>query len=290
MKFQIIIVYAILFSNIFSQLNRSDLSQEQIKLYDEHVFGDQPDNDTVLIRNGYVISYNNDFRIPNWVAYHITPEYLQTPKRKGKWASYRKDKDLHNAVVSNDYKFQGYDRGHLAPYAIMGGDRDDDGLLAEDDDYDKLTVYQANYMSNMSPQHARAINGAGGLWYKLEEWVRDSLVSNYNDIWIYAGTIIVESAESEFIGPDDDIAVPDLFYKMIIKDDGNQFPSVLVFLFPHYRDKEDINESSIFKYLVSVDYIESLSGLDFFSSKSPVLQDDNESIIDLNSWKKHFNK
>lgn len=41
--------------------------------------------------------------------------------------------------------------------------------------------------------------------------------------------------------------------------------SVLVFLFPHYNSGTDILERDIFKYLVSVDYFEAISGPDFFS-------------------------
>ena len=49
-------------------------------------------------------------------------------------------------MINTDYDglftSQGYARGHLAPYAMMGGDRDDDGQTAEDDDAeDNQTIF-----------------------------------------------------------------------------------------------------------------------------------------------------
>ena len=64
----------------------------------------------------------------------------------------------------------------------MGGDRDGDGLYAsnipqENDPDDALTLFESNYMSNMSPQHQRGFNGAGGIWRKVEQWIQDDLVA-----------------------------------------------------------------------------------------------------------------
>ena len=62
-----------------------------------------------------------------------------------------------------DYKglftSRGYARGHLAPYGVMGGDRDGDGQLAkEGDPDDEVTIFQGNLMSNIPPQHHYGFN------------------------------------------------------------------------------------------------------------------------------------
>jgi transposase len=68
-------------------------------------------------------------------AWHVVPEYLDTPKRKGRWANFRTDPDIANPVEDDDYNglLEDFDiaRGHIAPYFISGGDRDDDGKDAE---------------------------------------------------------------------------------------------------------------------------------------------------------------
>ena len=165
----------------------------------EHVYGGLPGSRHILVRTAYVASYNRDRRVPNWVAYHVTTDYIKTPPRKGIFKSFRKDNDVDNPVVTGDYTGlyddpqKGYARGHLAPYKISGGDRDGDGKYAikdvnedgkftdadrndqnkyvYDDDEEVEAVKQVNYMTNIAPQHHDGFNGSPGLWYDLERWV-----------------------------------------------------------------------------------------------------------------------
>jgi len=202
---------------------------------------------------------------PKWVAYHAKPEYRKTPTRKGKFKKFRDDPDIDGEATDSDYKglftSRGYARGHLAPYAVMGGDRDGDGKFAKNDDDDALTVFQSNFMSNIAPQHHYAFNGSPGLWFKLERWIQDELVvEGKNDIWIYAGCIF-GPGNHEKVGKGNDIWVPPMFYKIVIIDNPDTgIPIVLAFLFPHQRSVH----GKIEDFLVTVNVIEALTGEDFF--------------------------
>ena len=93
----------------------------------------------------------------------------------------------------------------------------------------------------------------------------------------------------EGVGKDDSIAAPNLFYKMVIMESGNEdHPYVLAFLFPHYRQKNDMKENDIFKYLVTVDYLEAITGLDFFGNIDESDQEEFEGRIDLGSWQEYI--
>lgn len=277
-----------------------DLSDRDKELYNEHLKLGQPNEEALLIRNAYVSHYSAQYRIPNWVAYHVDPDYLNTPERKGRFASFRKDEDVNDPVEDEEYNglfdSKGYARGHLAPYKIMGGDRDDDGDYAAyvsgvtSDEEDEQTIFQGNYMTNIAPQHHNAINGSGGLWFKLERWIQDDGVEeNDEEVWVYAGCIIFDTENIEGVGKNDSIAVPNMFYKMVIMESGNEdHPYVLAFLFPHYRQKNDMKENDIFKYLVTVDYIEAITGLDFFSDIDESDQEEFECEIDLESWQEYI--
>ena len=266
-----------------------NLTDDQSALLEEHVFGGLPSTQEIYVRNGYVLCYNPTTRTPNWVAYHIKPEYRDTPPRKGRFKSFRTDPDVDGEARDADYKglfdTRGYARGHMAPYAVMGGDRDDDGTLAEQDEDDALTVFQANYMSNIAPQHHKGFNGAPGLWWNLERWIQDELVTGQNkEVWVFAGSIF-GPGEHEKVGKDKDIWVPPMFYKIVImKKPDTDIPTVLAFLFPHQRS----SHGSIEDFLVTIDVIEALAGVDFFKDLEDQIEDNLEDQDTWEVWQVSF--
>jgi endonuclease G len=270
------------FTSHADPVDLSNLTDSQKALLNEHVFGGLPSQEDIYIRNGYVLCYNHLTKTPKWVAYHIKPEYRDTPSRKGKFASFRNDPDIEAEARDADYKglftSRGYARGHLAPYAVMGGDRDGDGRLAENDDDDALTIFQSNYMSNIAPQHHHGFNGRPGLWWSLERWIQDDLVKDQGkEVWVFAGCIF-GPGDHEKVGEGKDIWVPVMFYKIVVMENNDTgAPTVLAFLFPHQRSAH----GSIEDFLTTIDVIEALAGLDFFS----MLDDQTENWLeDQDTW------
>jgi endonuclease G len=248
----------------------------------EHAYGGIPSGGAYIERQGYIIQFDAKHKTPRWVAYHIRPEYLDTPDRKkSKWGKFRDDPDIVGEATEKDYKSQfntwrNYAKGHLAPYFISGGDRDNDGInAANGDNDDAKTVHEIMYMSNMAPQHHHNFNGSGGLWYKLETYVRDTLlIDKKKEVWIFAGCIFGPGSY-DTIG--NGVEVPPMFYKIVITEEDTK-PKILAFLFPHQMKKHgDIQD-----YLVSVNIIEALTGLDFF----PELNDEEmERKSTWENWK-----
>lgn len=270
----------------------TDFTPAERALIGEHVHLGLPSLDHLHVRQGYVMSYLEGGRVPRWVAYHVVPSYLETPKRTGRFSSFRADPDLDDPVVDSDYTglfdTRGFARGHLAPYAVMGGDRNRDGALAEADDFDAETIFQANYMSNVAPQHHDAFNGSGGLWFKLERRIQDVWVEQQgHQVWVFAGCVIGPGAH-EAVGSDNDILVPPMFFKIVVREPDRQddpdelhdLPFVLAFLFPHQRQAH----GEIEDYLVTVDVIEALTGLDFFNELSDPVEAKLEDTDTVVNW------
>ncbi len=146
-----------------------------------HAYGGIPGRGAFLERQAYIIQFDSQRKTPRWVAYHVKPENLATPKREGGWAKYKNDPDVAGESTDDDYKGQfstwrNYANGHLVPYFVGGGDRDGDGALARDgDNEDAQAVFEINFRTNLSPQHHYNFNGSG-LWYKLETYVRETLL------------------------------------------------------------------------------------------------------------------
>lgn len=279
-----------------AQKRYQEMTVPEKKLYDEHIFAGQPDGSgPVYIRQGYILKYNDKYRIPDWVSYHIIPEYLKTPKREKKYAKFRVDPDMasKNPVRNKYYIDTEYSRGHMAPYFAMGGDRNRNGIYPDifkpaADAYDDTTVFQANYLSNMAPQDQDALNGSGGPWYNLETKIRTVLVAkNRMELNVIAGTIVSDSLNYETMTGkygNVGITIPDKFYQILIYRDkkGQFYPGA--FLFPHVRLRKDLPYSDLIQYLVPVDSIERLTGLDFFNKLSPALQKKIESVTYRDFW------
>ncbi len=229
-----------------------------------HAYGGIPSDGAFVERNAYIIQFDPVHKTPRWVAYHVKPSYLDTPSRGEQWGKFRTDPDIIGEATEQDYKGQfdtwwrNYAKGHLAPYFISGGDRDNDGINAEGGDPDDAkTVYEIMYMSNMAPQHHNAFNGSGGLWYEAETYIRNTLLmAQQKEVWVFDGCIYGPGSY-DTIGSG--VEVPPMFFKIVITETAGK-PKVLAFLFPHQIKKH----GKIQDFLVSVNIIEAMTGLDFF--------------------------
>jgi len=118
-------------------------------------------------------------------------------------------------------------------------------------------------MSNMSPQDPSFNRG---IWETLESRVR-SWAMEKNGVYVVTGPILKNICGSIKNGI---ISVPCSYYKIVFKDNGNEKIAIALIL-----NNQGIN-SSLKSFATSIDYIESLTGIDFFS----ILPDDIESKIE----------
>lgn len=213
-------------------------------------------HDAVVIHNYFMLSYSEPHEQAEWVAYtleksHLTyddrkrPYFIEDPKVRTKSADWR------------NYKRSGYDRGHLCP----AGDRR----------FSEYAYNETFYTSNVTPQN-KEFNA--GVWNRLEMKVRQWCKS-YGTMHIITGGVLHGNMEE--IG-DEDVAVPNAFYKILIRENGDSY-RVLAFLMPH--QETDLPLSA---FLVSVDKLELLTGVDFFKD----LEDGEliqEGKVDTSGWK-----
>ena len=204
--------------------------------------------DAIIKHTGYTLSYNEEYEQANWVAYELTRE--ETKKAVERSNKFKPDPLVKTGSARDeDYLSSGYDRGHLAPAADMS--------------WSVKTMTESFYYSNMSPQE-QAFNR--GIWKKLEEQVRDWAVQN-GDIYVVTGPVLVPGLKT--IGPDK-VAVPKAYYKVIL---DYSLPDIkgIAFVMPN-----EASDKPLQSFVVSIDTVEKLTGLDFF----PLLPDAQENTIE----------
>ncbi|TNE64583.1 MAG: DNA/RNA non-specific endonuclease [Alphaproteobacteria bacterium] len=224
-----------------------------------------------IVHRAYALNFNTQMLVPNWVAWRIEPAFRDTPKRTGKWSAFRPDPEVPEEyrVVAGDYSNGGYHRGHMAPFFISGGDRDGDGQDAEFEDEpdlpiedidDACTVFEINYMSNMSPQLPR-VNSQGGAWYDLETQTRGE-VDQGASYQVIAGNIFLSETPKRIGKNEKKIAVPDALYKIL--DDGSQRKAYLFFQESMFGYTFGcLPEADLAQCVVTLDELRTLPGVKF---------------------------
>ncbi|MDD5537434.1 MAG: DNA/RNA non-specific endonuclease [Candidatus Omnitrophica bacterium] len=216
----------------------------QVKRADDNghiLFGYPGDEKIILKRKGYVVGYNPEKKVADWVSYHFTDAYLV--KKAGRSNDFRPDLDLtpDQRAELKDYRHSGYDMGHLAPAADMTRS--------------KQIMSESFLLSNMAPQVGPGFNR--GIWRILEGKVRD-WVRKKKNIYVIDGPIY-DSPDGKTIGPDK-VGVPDRFYKIIVScsEDGGNLDAI-AFILPNKKNPNNM----LPKFIVSIDEIEKATGLDF---------------------------
>lgn len=236
------------------------LSDVEIPLCIASVTGENGSDHEIHSYKGYTLCYRESYEIAEWVSYTLTREELNGVT--GRTDDFRSDPLISTGSASPaDYKKSGFDRGHLAPAADM--------------EWSVESVSESFLMSNMTPQ-APQFNR--GIWLNLESQVR-KWAESFGEVTVVTGPVLEKSArEYDFIG-ENQVAVPEYFYKALLaKDDEGKFTAI-GFIIPNKKC-----EGKIWDYEVTVDEIEKRTGLDFFSLLPDSIETPLESSIDFTKW------
>ena len=213
-------------------------------------------NQTITYHVGFALCYNKIHEQSNWVAYQLTRAETQgTAERNNK---FKPDPKVKGGTASDgDYKQSGFDRGHLAPAADMS--------------WSETSMQESFYYSNMSPQ-VPSFNR--GIWKKLEEQVRNWAVQ-FEDIYVATGPILTNGLPA--IGFNK-VSVPQFYYKALLVY-GNKGKQAIAFVLPNEASQEALTN-----YVITIDSLEALTGIDFFASLMDEEEALLESVVHTDNW------
>ena len=137
--------------------------------------------------------------------------------------------------------------------------------------WSEQSMIESFYYSNMSPQ-VPSFNR--GIWKNAESFTREAAITNHV---IYVVTGPVFTSDMTTIGHNK-VAVPQSYFKVIL-DNSEPELKAIAFVIPN-----EASQLPLQHFVVSVDVVEQLTGLDFF----PLLPDQEETLLeskfDLNLW------
>ncbi|GAB2580044.1 DNA/RNA non-specific endonuclease [Spirosoma areae] len=208
-------------------------------------------SDGELIRHeGYTLRYRDQYKVAEWVAYPLLA-YEITGDANRKNEQFKPDPSVSTGTaLPSDYTRSGYDRGHLAP--------------AGDFKFSQRMMRETFLMSNITPQEPQFNRG---IWSDLENQVR-AWARRDNGLYVVTGPVLKRGLPT--IGKANEVSVPEKFYKVVLY--ANK-PSIRLIGF--LLDNEP-SDQSIKEFVVPVDQIEQLTGLDFF----PKIPDDLEQKLE----------
>lgn len=212
--------------------------------------------DMILRRTGFTVGLDTARRQARWVAYLLTGnELVKEAKRDDHFFS---DEDAGDFVaVDADYRKSGYDRGHLAPAADMA--------------WSAKSMHESFGFINITPQKPGFNRG---IWKKIEEQVR-KYAEKYDSVWIASGPLFSRADTLKLKGR---IPVPGRFFKVLLIHFNGHWQSV-AFLLPNEGSQEAFG-----RFAVSVDSVESISGLDFFSLLPDPVEAETEAVFCPEIW------
>jgi endonuclease G len=209
-----------------------------------------------LIQRGqYCTSYNRDRGIPNWTGWELDATWAGSAVRQDNYIPDPLVPAQWYHVTTNDYGSTGFSRGHVCPSEDRTRTQADNDSLF--------------YMTNMIPQ-TQTLNG--GVWETLESYCR-TLSQAGNKLYIYAGTYGeggtgVYGYAASFAN--NKVTVPAKVWKviMVLPAGTNDLSRVdtTTRCIAVVMNNDQGPFTTWQNYRVSVDSVEALTGLDFFSN------------------------
>ncbi len=210
-----------------------------------------------LTRTGYLSQYDPESRLPIWVAWHLTDDHITGPyKREG--VKFHEDEDVPTPRATDaDYRSSGYDRGHMCP--------------SGDNKWSQAAQEESFLFTNICPQ---IHNLNAGDWNELENKCR-VWAETYGDVYIVCGPVFL-NRKHKTIGQNK-VVVPEAFFKVVLRT-GDE-PKAIGFI---YRNEK--RNSPMSSYVNTIDDVERITGLDFFSALPDKVESAVEADANLLDW------
>ncbi|MBS4013036.1 MAG: DNA/RNA non-specific endonuclease [Bacteroidetes bacterium] len=257
-------------NQLIDQMEELKLGQIRYELMEKGLPKLQP-GEELIMHSAMALVYDEKHKNAKWVAHIITYDIVEgnvvrsndfrTDSKVKSGTAVEADYFIREKQADGTYKFDGfgYDRGHLAPSA--------------DFRWSEKALSESYYYSNITPQTAD-FNRIS--WASLEDMFRAYVQRNENSrLFIITAPVLKDNLPRIERGVNK-VSIPEYHYKIAVDLEREMG---IAFLMPN-----KLAENPIEYYAVSIDYLEELTGIDFFYKLPAELQAKIESQKNPLPW------
>lgn len=217
----------------------------------------------------YSAEYDTSKKHARWVAFKFFDLTAEVNVNRSPDDSFTADPSLNTNYqrTRSDFGAKGFDRGHLCASA------------------DRLYSQEANlqtfYYTNMSPQK-NSFNT--GVWQSLENLTRTWGRSNTLRDTLYVvkgGTIDKEEQIWKYIDNDKSKPVPKYYFMAFLNKKGDRYKGIAFWL---DQTVSYPTNAKLANYAISIDQLEELTGIDFFTNLNDNLEKAIEQQLQIDAW------
>ncbi|MDD2411513.1 MAG: DNA/RNA non-specific endonuclease [Bacteroidales bacterium] len=227
-------------------------------------------DDSLICHSAACLVFSHEHKLAKWVVHILSSDIIEG--RVSRTNDFRNDPLIPNTANESDYfvktllddgkyKYEGfgYDRGHLAPSA--------------DFRWSSKALSESYYYSNITPQTPEFNREK---WAEIEDFLRSYVYDNPNSyLYIITAPVLEDNLPVIEKSPNR-IPIPHYHYKIAVDLDKK---NGIAFLVPQRNITYPIES-----YIVPIDSIEKITGIDFFTSLSSEDQKWIESNSDYSKW------
>lgn len=218
-------------------------------------------NEIIVRHTAYTASFNSLWKIPNWVAYELTPAKANGVTPRPNNSPFCEDPDYRGIQPrrSDYHNDSEWDKGHMAPCADM--------KLSNE------TMMESFYFTNVCPQN-RSINA--GDWQSLESLIHKMAAQKGRTVYVICGPIVKQNQYGTL--GEARIVIPDYFFKAVLFEDERGYHSI-GFVLPNKASSKPLRD-----YAIPVNDLEEIIGIDLFAGLDRNIQETVESQFANSDW------
>jgi endonuclease G len=206
-------------------------------------------DDYLIFRSQYVLSYNKNKNVANWVSWNLNADwYGDVPRYKGKFIADTSLPAGFYRVTHNDYSHSGYDRGHI--------------VRSEERTNSVVNNKSTFILTNILPQSPDLNQG---VWLNFEYFCESLAKDSLKELYIIAGGIFHNGYKTIGNG----VAVPDSCFKIVVALDKGKGLKDININTPVYAvcmpNIQGIRRDKWEKYRTTIRRIENSTGYDFLN-------------------------